>query len=66
MTEIDQSPKKGPLSGLRVLELVHFIMAPFCTRTLRDLGAETIKVKSPGEGDPIRSWGKIIHGKSLW
>ena len=57
---------EGPLNGLRVLELGHFIAAPFCTRILGDLGAEIIKVESPGKGDPVRTWGKRIDGKSLW
>ncbi len=57
---------KGPLNGLRVLELGHFIAAPFCTRLLGDLGAEIIKVESPGKGDPVRSWGQMVNGKSLW
>lgn len=56
----------GPLSGLRVLELGHFIAAPFCTRVLGDLGAEIIKVETPGKGDPVRTWGKRVDGKSLW
>ena len=49
-----------------MLELGHFIAAPFCTRILGDLGAEIIKVENPGKGDPIRSWGKRVDGKSLW
>lgn len=66
MSETDTQLKIGPLSGLRVLELGHFIAAPFCTRILGDLGAEIIKVESPGKGDPIRGWGKLVDGKSLW
>jgi crotonobetainyl-CoA:carnitine CoA-transferase CaiB-like acyl-CoA transferase len=66
MTNADATLAKGPLSGLRVLELGHFIAAPFCTRILGDLGAEIIKVESPGAGDPVRSWGKMVEGKSLW
>lgn len=66
MTETDRKLEKGPLNGLRVLELGHFIAAPFCTRILGDLGAEIIKVESPGKGDPVRSWGKMVNGKSLW
>ncbi len=54
------------MSGLRVLELGHFIAAPFCARILGDLGAEIIKVESPGAGDPVRSWGRMVDGKSLW
>lgn len=53
------------LSGLRVLELGHFIAAPFCTRLLGDLGADIIKVE-PAAGDPAREWGEQIDGHSLW
>ncbi len=58
----------GPLSGLRILELGHFIAAPFCTRVLADLGADVIKVEPPGKGDPVRSWGMILEGEtdSVW
>ena len=45
-----------PLQGLRLVELGHYIAAPFATRLLADLGAEVIKVEPP-EGDPVRSWG---------
>jgi formyl-CoA transferase len=58
----------GPLSGLRILELGHFIAAPFCTRVLADLGADVIKVEPPGRGDPVRTWGAIPDGEtsSVW
>ncbi len=56
----------GPLSELRVLELGHFVAAPFCTRLLADLGAEVIKVEPPGRGDPIRTWGEQVDGNSPW
>lgn len=66
MAVSEQNQKQGPLTGLRVVELGHFIAAPFCTRILGDLGAEIIKVETPGKGDPVRSWGKMVNGKSLW
>jgi crotonobetainyl-CoA:carnitine CoA-transferase CaiB-like acyl-CoA transferase len=53
------------LKGLRVLEMGHFVAAPFCTRLLADLGADVIKVE-PLTGDPVRQWGAQIDGKSLW
>lgn len=52
------------LSGLRVLELGHFIAAPFATRLLGDLGADVIKIE-PATGDPARAWGEMIDGRSL-
>jgi formyl-CoA transferase len=56
----------GVLAGLRVLELGHFVAAPFCTRLLADLGADVIKVEPPGAGDPVRQWGQQIDGNSVW
>lgn len=53
------------MAGLRILEIGHFVAAPFCTRLLGDLGADIIKLEPP-EGDPVRQWGAHINGKSLW
>jgi crotonobetainyl-CoA:carnitine CoA-transferase CaiB-like acyl-CoA transferase len=59
------SQRSGPLVGLKVLEIGHYVAAPFCTRILADLGAEVIKVEPPG-GDPVRGWGASIDGHSVW
>ncbi|WP_409019369.1 CaiB/BaiF CoA transferase family protein [Brevundimonas vesicularis] len=48
-----------------MLELGHFVAAPFCTRLLGDLGADVIKVEPPS-GDPARQWGEQVGGRSLW
>ena len=58
-------PRTGPLVGLKILEIGHYIAAPFCTRVLADLGAEVIKIEPPG-GDPFRGWGAAIDGNSVW
>jgi len=57
--------RSGSLVGLKVLEIGHYIAAPFCTRILADLGAEVIKVEPPG-GDPFRGWGAARDGHSVW
>jgi formyl-CoA transferase len=54
------------LKHLRILELGHFVAAPFCTRVLADLGADVIKVEPPGAGDPVRGWGLQVDGRSVW
>lgn len=57
---------RGPLSGIRVLEVGTLIAAPFAARLFAEFGAEVIKVEQPGQGDPLRKWRKMHRGTSLW
>ncbi len=52
------SENKGPLKGLRVVEMGQLIAGPFCGQLLGDMGAEVIKIEPPGKGDPMRDWGR--------
>jgi crotonobetainyl-CoA:carnitine CoA-transferase CaiB-like acyl-CoA transferase len=57
---------RGPLAGLRVVELGTLIAAPFAARLLAEFGAEMIKIEAPNGGDPLRRWRKMYKGTSLW
>ena len=63
----DPKFKNGPLSDLRVIEMGTLLASPFCGQLLGDMGAEVIKIEPPGQGDPLRVWGRQKAGEpSLW
>ena len=48
----------GPLGGVKVVEMGQLIAGPFCGQLLGDMGADVIKLEPPGQGDPMRVWGR--------
>jgi formyl-CoA transferase len=59
----DHPSARGPLADLRVVEMGQLIAGPFCGQLMGDMGAEVIKLEPPGEGDPMRQWGR---GQPVW
>jgi crotonobetainyl-CoA:carnitine CoA-transferase CaiB-like acyl-CoA transferase len=55
---------KGPLAGLRVIDLTRVLAGPLATQFLGDLGAEILKVEPPGRGDETRGFAPFVGGES--
>lgn len=57
MSQNDHDPNdqsKGPLTGVRVIELAHIMAGPVCGLMLADMGADVVKVEKIGTGDDSR------------
>lgn len=57
---------RGPLDGVRVLDVGHALAAPMAATLLGDFGAEVIKVERPDGGDAMRKLGASKDGVPLW
>lgn len=57
---------KGPLSGIRVLDISTVIAGPMAATLMADFGAEVIKFELPGIGDGLRGFPPLKDGKPLW
>jgi len=52
---------KGPLSGMRVIELAHIMSGPVCGMMLADMGADVIKVEKTPDGDDSRRFAPVLE-----
>jgi crotonobetainyl-CoA:carnitine CoA-transferase CaiB-like acyl-CoA transferase len=61
----NMTPRTGPLTNLRVLDLGTIFAGPMIGANLGDLGAEVIKIEPP-RGDDVRRLGTVKDGVGLW
>ena len=62
----DPNGPATPLAGMRVVELASFVAAPLGAMTLRQLGAEVVRVDLPGGGPDITRWPLSPQGVSMY
>ena len=57
--------RRGPLDGIRVIDIATLFAGPTAATMLADYGASVIKVEHP-RGDPVRDHGHSKDGVPLW
>lgn len=60
------SDRRGPLSGLRVVDVTHMLAGPYCTWVLGALGADVTKIEMPGSGDFTRNIAPFAERQSVY
>ncbi len=63
---VSNAAPRGPLHGVRVLDLTRVLAGPYATLWLWELGAEVIKVEQPGHGDDTRAFPPMKNGESVY
>ena len=55
---------RGPLAGIRVIDVSRVLAGPYCGSLLADLGADVIRVEHPTKHDEVRAWAPVVNGMS--
>jgi crotonobetainyl-CoA:carnitine CoA-transferase CaiB-like acyl-CoA transferase len=63
MNPVETPQARGPLAGLRVLDLSAYIAGPYGCALLADMGAEVIKIEPPA-GDNLRKYPSTLDAES--
>lgn len=54
---------RGPLAGLKVLDITRVVAGPYCAMLLADLGATVMKVEHPDDPDYARTFPPFVAGE---
>lgn len=64
-SEMKSEARKGPLSGITVIDITRVVAGPYAAMILADLGATVIKVENPADPDYTRSFPPFVENDDI-